>query len=378
MNLDLLAQRFDENFTKFGEVGASVSVFHQGKPLLDLAHGFRDRKRQTVWDSSTVVIIWSVTKALASTTLLLLCDRLRIPLDRKVRDFWPEYGTAGKEDTTIRQVLSHQSGQPALRNEQISILDHAAVAEQLAIQTPFWPPGSAHGYHARTYGFLIDEIVRRISGLPLSDVFEQEIRRPLQLDVWLGLPPELHGRVAPLQTPRQARESSLEDPLYEALEQKDSLARKAFTTPAGLPSPSTLNHPEIWRHGITSLGAVGTAHALAEFYAHCWLEPGFFRAESLSWASNGIVQGRDQVLTLPTAFSTGFMQDPRAQDGSKLRQLFGPNSTAFGQPGMGGSHAFADPETGLSFAYVMNQMELGVFPNRKSLRLVECLYGDSI
>jgi CubicO group peptidase (beta-lactamase class C family) len=379
MNRELLTQRFAENFERFGELGASVSVWRRGEPLLNLGQGVWDSSGSPRWTTKTPVLIWSATKALTSTCLLVLCDRLGLKLDRRVTDFWPEYSGGGKATTTLRHVLAHQSGQAALRDRSISVLDHTAVAAALAAQEPFWSPGDGHGYHARTYGFLVDELVRRLSGITLGQFFRREIRDPLELDLWIGLPPELADQVAPIHAPRKKRASSFEDPFYERLAQPDSLARAAFSTPTGLQSPSMLNAVLIrQQHELASFGAIGTAESLAKFYAIVWLEPGFLTANTWRLAQTTVGSGIDRVLNLPTAFSSGFMQDPVNGNGQKQREIMGPNQAAFGQPGAGGSHAFCDPAAELSFAYVMNQMEPGVFPNQKSLRLVECLYADGV
>ena len=378
MDLELLTQRFAENFERFGELGASVSVWRQGEPLLNLGQGVWDSRRSRPWTVKTPVLIWSATKALTSTCLLVLCDRLGLDLNRPVTEFWPEYAAAGKAATTLCHVLAHQSGQVALRDRSISVLDHAEVAAALAAQQPFWSAGDGHGYHARTYGFLVDELVRRLSGVTLGRFFAREIQEPLELDLWIGLPAQLANQVAPIQAARKARESSFEDPFYERLAEPDSLTRAAFSTPAGLPAPSMMNATAVRQHEIASFGGIGTAESLAKFYVAVWLQPGFLKANTWRLAQTTLSSGIDRVLNLPTAFSSGFMQDPVNAHGKKGRQIMGPNQSAFGHPGAGGSLAFCDPVDQLCFAYVMNQMEPGVFPNQKSLRLVECLYAHGL
>jgi CubicO group peptidase (beta-lactamase class C family) len=378
MNLELLTQRFAENFERFGELGASVSVWRQGEPILNLGQGIWGSPGSPPWTIKTPVLIWSATKALASTCLLVLCDRLGLNLDRQVTDFWPEYAAGGKAVTTLQHILAHQSGQAALRDRSVSVLDHAGVARALAAQEPFWSPGDGHGYHSRTYGFLVDELVRRLSGMTLGRFFAREIQEPIELDLWIGLPAEFADQVAPIHAARKERESSFEDPFYERLAQPDSLTRAAFSTPAGLPAASMMNATAIRQHENASFGGIGTAESLAKFYSAVWLQPGFLKPNTWRLAQNTLSSGIDRVLNLPTAFSSGFMQDPVNAAGKKQRRVMGPNQTAFGHPGAGGSLAFCDPVEQLCFAYVMNQMEAGVFPNQKSLRLVECLYADGL
>jgi CubicO group peptidase (beta-lactamase class C family) len=374
-----LIDLFEENFSKYGELGASVCIIQGGKQVLNIGDGFFDRTRTKRWTAETRVLIWSATKALASACLLHSCDQSGIALGRRVKEFWPEYSVNGKEDTTIGHILSHQAGQAALREPNINILEHKAVARALAAQEPFWRPGDGHGYHARTYGFLVDELVRRISsGTTVAEYFRQTFGKPLDLDLWIGIPSDLVNEVAPIQTPRQKRESSFEDPFYQALADPRSLTRQAFSTPAGPIAPSAFNAPEIRMHPLPSLGGIGTAESLARFYYDVFCEPGFLRAEMLSSLSKTIVSGPDQILQIPTAFGLGFMKDPISVGHQKQRKMFGPSETAFGQPGAGGSHAFVDPDRKTAFAYVMNQMEPGLLPNQKSLRLVNLLYADSV
>jgi CubicO group peptidase (beta-lactamase class C family) len=372
-----LIDRFEENFAKYGEVGASLCVIQEGETVLNIGDGFFDRTNSARWTTSTRVLIWSATKALTSACLLHCCDQSAIALNRRVTEFWPEYRANGKSDTTLSQILAHQAGQPAVRDPEIQILDHDAVVRALAAQAPFWTPGDSHGYHPRTYGFLVDELLRRISsGLTVAEYFRQIFGDPLGLDLWIGIPEHLVHEVAPIQAPRRSREPSFEDPFYEALADPNSLVRLAFSTPAGLLAPSALNEPEIRMHPLPSFGGIGTAESLARFYYHVLGEPGYLSSEMLSTVAATIFSGRDQILQIPTAFGLGFMKDPISGAHQKQREIFGPSKSAFGQPGAGGSHAFIDPERKLAFAYLMNQMETGLLPNRKSLRLIDRLYAD--
>jgi CubicO group peptidase (beta-lactamase class C family) len=379
VDLSKLIDLYDENFIKYGELGASVCIVQGGQSVLNVGRGFIDQTRTKQWTSETRVLIWSATKALASACLLHCCEHSGIALGRRVSDFWPEYAVNGKQNTTLSHILSHQAGQAALRQLGIGILDHEAVVEALAAQEPFWKPGDAHGYHARTYGFLVDEVVRRISsGLTVAEYFRQVFGAPLDLDLWIGLPAALVNDVAPIQAPRQKRESSFEDPFYQALEDKNSLTWQAFATPTGPIAPSAFNAPEIRMHPLPSLGGIGTAESLARFYYRVFCEPEFLSRDLLSALGQTLVSGHDRVLQIPTAFGLGFMKDPVSAEHRKLRKVFGPSLTAFGQPGAGGSHAFVDPDRKQAFAYVMNQMEQGVLPNHKSLRLVNQLYADGV
>ncbi len=373
MDLAGLSAAFAENFSGEEELGASVAIWNNGQEVLSLGRGFQNREKTIPWTSQSRVLIWSATKGLTSGCLLHACRQHRISITETVKRFWPEYARAGKDGTTLQQILSHQAGMPALRDSTIPVLDRSAVVGALAAQEPFWAPGKAHGYHARTFGFLVDELLRRITGgTGVSAYFRQIFGDPLNLDLWIGIPSALAGEVAPIYAPRHNRTSPEEAPFYAQYAQPHSLTRQAFSTPAGLEVPSLMNDPAIRQMALPSFGGIGTAESLCRFY-HALCEPDILEEPAL--CRGLVVTGIDRVLRISTGFSAGFMKDPVAAT-RKERKLFGPSLQAFGQPGAGGSHAFADPENRITFAYVMNQMEPGVLPNRKSLRLVEFLYAD--
>jgi CubicO group peptidase (beta-lactamase class C family) len=364
---------FEENFEKFGELGAAVSVWQNGKPVLDLYGGFRDARRETRWTSDTPVLVWSATKGIGSACVLHALQEHKIGLDRPVAECWPEFAQAGKERITLAQLLSHQAGLCAL-DRRVEVLDYDAVIRALETQKPLWPPGTAHGYHARTFGFLLDELVRRIAGKTLSECWREVFAEPLNLDFWIGLPEKENVRVATVYAAKSGKPPEPKQ-FYVDLVTPGTLARKTFTSPFGLNAVSTMNTPENRARAFVSFGGIGSASALAKFYSV--LANGgkldgrtFFSEETIAWMTTTLSEGIDRVFQIPTAFSAGFMKDSR----NAVRRLFGTSPSAFGHPGAGGSHAFADPENRISFAYVMNQMEQSLLPTEKSLRLVDAIY----
>jgi len=364
---------FRNNFERFGELGAAVSIWQDGKPIVDLHGGFCDARHEKAWEADTVVLVWSATKGIGSACVLHALQEHRINIDRRVTEFWPEFAHADKEKITLSQLLSHQAGLCAL-DARVDILDYSAVIRALEVQKPWWSPGTAHGYHARTFGFLLDELVRRIAGKTLSQYWREVFAQPLNLDLWIGLPEEENSRVATVYPAKSGRPPEPKQ-FYSDLTKPGTLARKTFTSPYGLNSVSGMNTPERRAQPIVSFGGIGSASALAKFYA--MLANGgqldgqtFFSEETVAWMTATLADGMDRVFQIPTAFSAGFMQDPR----NVARRMFGKPSGAFGHPGAGGVHAFADPENRLSFAYVMNQMEQSLLPNEKSLRLVDAIY----
>jgi len=388
---------FRENFEKYGGLGAAVSIWPNGKPMVDLHGGFRDARREKPWTPDTLVLIWSATKGLGSACVLHALQENQIDISQGVAEFWPEFAQAGKEKITFAQLLSHSAGLAAL-DRQVDILNYAAVIEAIEVQTPNWPPGTAHGYHARTFGFLLDEIVRRIAGKTLPEYWREKFAEPLGLDLWIGLPEKENARVAtmypakagtspePKSSQSNASAARTSD-FYVAVATPGTFARKVFTSPGGLNAVSAMNSPEIRAQPIVSFGGIGTANSLAKFY-ETLANGELFSPKTRSWMTATLTDGFDRVFQIPTAFSAGFMKDSAKAQGAAVSSppddergrtgdrpsLFGPSSSAFGHPGAGGSQAFADPENKIAFAYVMNQMEQSVLPNAKSLRLVDAIY----
>jgi CubicO group peptidase (beta-lactamase class C family) len=377
MSLERIADLFAENFTQFGELGASVCVWRDGAEVLSLAAGWKDRPQTQPWDAGTMVLVWSATKGPAAASVLHACQEHGIAPTTAVAEVWPEFAQAGKERVTIAELLSHRAGLPAISVEA-PVLEHATVAAALAEHAPEWPLGGGHGYHPRTFGFLADEVVRRVAGMPLEEYWRTHIAEPLGIEFWIGLPAE---RVNEPSSVFPAKVSPAKgDPFYTAFLTPGSLTSRAFSSPRGLHSVASMNTPEARMAGFPAFGGIGTARGLAKFYA-VLAEGGVlegrrvFESPTIDWMITTLTQSRDRVLLMETAFSAGFMRDPIDAYGRKTRTNFGPSLRAFGHPGAGGSFAFADPERRIAFAYTMNQMEPGVLPNAKSLRLIEALYA---
>src|SRR5438552_3430695 len=370
---DRIAPLFRENFETFGELGAAISIWQNGEPILDLHGGFRDSQRKQPWISATIVLVWSATKGIGSACMLHVLQENKIDLGRCVTDFWPEFAQNGKSEITIAQLVSHSAGLCAL-DRSADILDYDSVIRAIETQTPLWPPGTAHGYHARTFGFLIDELVRRIARQTLGEYWRRTFAEPLHLDLWVGLPERENHRVATIYAAKAGKPPEPTS-FYRDLTKPGTLVRRTFTSPRGLHAISAMNNPEIRAQPIVSFGGIGSASSLARSYS--MLANGgalegreFFSAKAMSWMTTTLTDGTDRVFQITTAFSAGFMKDSKRSK----RRIFGRSTIAFGHPGAGGSHAFGDPGNKIAFAYVMNQMEQSVLPNEKSLRLVDAIY----
>lgn len=379
-----LEAAFHRNFEERGELGASLSVWKDGVEIYSLHHGWRDPERSLAWEADTLAPVWSATKGPAALTVLMALEASGLTAHSRVDEVWPELRAARGTGLTFAQLLSHQSGLAAMSPENRShILSFSGVLAALEEQEPFWNPGDGHGYHPRTLGFLLDEVVRRLSGgTSLGEYWNTRLAAPLRIDFRIGnLSAPALDRLATMVPPKLQRPSDLEIPFYRALAQADSLPLAAFSSPNGMRALSDINKLEFLQAGLPALGGVGTARGLAKFYqilASGGVLDGvaMLPLRVVEMARTLQACGEDRTLMMPTSFTAGFMRDPLDATGEKRRTIFGPSPRAFGQPGAGGSHAFADPDNGLSFAYVMNQMEAGILPNRKSLDLVGQVYAS--
>jgi CubicO group peptidase (beta-lactamase class C family) len=370
-SLAAVEQVFERNFAEQGELGASVSVFWRGEEVLRLSRGHADREKSRAWNERTLVPVYSATKAPAAATLLLALARHGLDENTLVREVWPEFPL---ESATFAQLLSHQCGLAAL-DQTCSVWEHESVVAAIEAQQPAWLPGQGLGYHPRTFGALLDECVRRLTGMTLGAYWQKEIAGPMNWECWIGLPESQWSRVATL-VPGRAEKSDVEQGFYKEFMSAGTITRRAFLSPSGLHAVQEMNDPRAWSAGFPAMGGVATASALAQFYQAAMgciespITPAIQQA-----LQRKQVQGYDQVLLQPMAFTCGCQQDPVAADGKKIRQLYGPDLQAFGHPGAGGSHAFGDPASGLSFAYVMNQMALSVMPGIRSTAMVEALFS---
>ena len=357
---------FAENFDSRGEVGAAVCVYLDGRPVVDLWGGLADATDGRPWESDTVTLVYSSTKGVTSVLVNLLVERGVLDPDATVAQYWPEFAANGKEAITVRQVVSHQAGLPYVVGD--FTLDEALawdpVVRALADQAPIWAPGTQHGYHMRTFGWLVGELVRRATGRTLGTFWRDEIAEPLGLDFWIGLPAEIEPRVARLVPPK--------DDLGALLAQLggELLLTQVFSSHGGL-----FGYNEMWNtralHAceLPSSNGIGDARSLARMYASCIGEVDGVRTLQPATVAAATVEqacGKDAVLMIESCFGLGFM----------LGRSFGPANGpgAFGHAGAGGSLAFADPDTGIAFGYVMSDLRFDVKGDPRSEELVRAVY----
>ncbi|MFM9195441.1 MAG: serine hydrolase domain-containing protein, partial [Planctomycetia bacterium] len=320
--VDRLCREAEEMFRACAESpaggGAAVALWRHGQPLLSMQGGEAAAGRP--WTASTPCLIWSASKGLAAACALHALEERGISLTTPVAAVWPEFGAAGKERISFAEVFSHRAGLAAIDCKGLSITDHEAVAAALAEQPPNWPVDGSHGYGARTFGFLLDEIVRRVAGEPLAACWERVFRGPLGLDLWCGLPAD---RVESAATVIAPKSPPAPGPFSKAFADASSLTRRALSEPGGILTPAVMNTPALRAASLPSLGAIGTADALARFYSILADDRSPFLSEpTRASMSTTLSSGLDRVLLEPTSFGAGFM--------TNVHGLYGPSPTAFG------------------------------------------------
>jgi CubicO group peptidase (beta-lactamase class C family) len=366
---------FAENFQQRGELGAAVSIVIDGRPVVDLWGGHTDQAKTRPWKRDTLVNVYSTTKGFTATCAHRLIDQGKLDPDEPVATYWPEFAQAGKKELPVRYILSHRAGLPAIRKPlaEDAIYHWDTMVSALAEQEPWWQPGTRHGYHALTIGWLVGEVIQRIIGKGLGTYFRTEIAEPLGLDAHIGLDAKHDARVSDL-LPAGPPEPGQPDLFAEAEKDPEGPTAKAFLNPPLLTKPEVVN-TRAWRAAEIGAGnAHTTARSLARLYgalARGGEVDGYriVRPEALErfWAEQSY--GPDQVLMqLTTRFSMGFML-------SQPGMGFGPNIKAFGHPGAGGSLGFADPVKKIGFGYTMNQMANGLLIDARAYALFNAFYA---
>ncbi|MCF3129297.1 serine hydrolase domain-containing protein [Streptomyces olivochromogenes] len=366
-------EAFEENFRDRGELGAAVSVSVDGEPVVDLWGGWADAARTRPWERDTLVNVWSTTKGPVALCAHLLADRGLLDLDAPVADHWPEFAAAGKEKVLVRHLLSHRSGLSGLREPHSleELYDWELTTARLAATEPWWEPGTRTGYHALTYGFLVGEVVRRVSGLRPGAFLAREVTGPLGIDFTVGLPEEESGRAAEL----------VHAPAGRSSEQAAIFSQLTPTAIAALANPivgaAEANSPR-WRAAeIPAANGHGTARAVAALYGVLAGRGSHGGRRVLSpEAAERVREGQGSCRDL--VLGAGFENDTEIALGvwlSGSNGSYGPNPRAFGHDGFGGSCGLADPEAGVSLGYVMNRMGPRIADDPRKMALVDAVYG---
>ncbi|WP_433672233.1 serine hydrolase domain-containing protein [Nocardia sp. CA-136227] len=362
---------FEASFADGANAGAAVAVFVDGRPVVDLWGGLADTRAKRPWLRDTPVVTYSCTKGVTATAALLVAHERGVGLDDPVTDWWPGYGVGGKDSTTLADLLTHRAGLPVFERpvSTADAADQRAMAARLAEQHPVWKPGTEHGYHALTFGWLLGEFVRRHTGFTVGEY----VRRNFGDQLWIGAPPEIAEQAARVGAP-PAADQAWTDPapisaatvaeMARAFRDPQSLALRASTNPLG-----SYNNPEVLAGGWPSTGLVTTARALARFYAD--LAAGdLLPADVLADAVRERVRGRDAVLTLESAFGLGYMLP---SENMILPETARP--TAFGHPGAGGAIGLGDTANRLAIAFTPNLRRDWLSGDRRAYNLIDAAYG---
>ena len=365
---------FARNLEDVNESGAAVSVYHRGRKVVDLWGGEAGSPASDEWTEDTMVLVFSTTKGATAIAALMLADRGLLDLDAPVARYWPEFAAAGKERIPVSMILNHQVGLPVVDAPLTfeDVLAGEPVVRALAAQRPLWEPGSKHGYHGLTYGWLVGEIVRRVSGTSLGRFFASEVARPLGLDFWIGLPESEERRVAPVvDGPPSTDPATLK--LMASLSEPGSLFSRMGTMNGAIPFAEhsvagVYNMRRVHAAEIPAANGITTARSLARLYAATFDEVDgirLFGPKTLARALEVTSEGPDALLGVRLRFGLGF-----GRDGGDVH-LLGPDS--YGHGGAGGSFGFADPPSGIAFGYVMKQMGSALIIDPRAERLIEAV-----
>jgi len=374
-----LRRAFADNFTRRGDVGAAVCVYLDGKPVVDLWGGWADGARTRRWTADTIANVASTTKGLTSVVAHRLVERGVIDLDAPVARYWPEFAQAGKAAIPVRWLMCHRAGLPAIRRAMApdSLYDWDAFCAVLAAEEPWWIPGTRHGYHATTFGYLIGEVIRRATGRTVGKIAAEEVCGPLGADFFIGVPESADARAAEI-LPEPAVPASEASVLARVRADPDSLAGKVFSNPAR--DPAGMNSRR-WRAAeIPASNGHASARGVARLYAALSRggELDGVRVLEPATIENATVEhsfGKDAVLEATTRYGLGFGLRLPGPGGVGIQSTV-PNPRAFGHTGRGGSVGFADREARIGFGYVMNQYIAATAqsPERRWTVLAQALY----
>jgi CubicO group peptidase (beta-lactamase class C family) len=371
-----VADAFATNFEHHGELGAGFSLYVDGVQRVDLWGGVADKQTGAAWTDQTLQLVFSTTKGAAAICVAQLVQDGKLSYDDPVAQHWPEFAANGKGELTVGQMMSHQAGLIGI-DAPISLDEILAVTpavESLQAQTPLWEPGTAHGYHALTYGWLAGELVRRVDGRRIGQYFAEQVAAPLGLDFWIGLPESEEPRVSRLETSPPPTDPQLVA-MMEMFMGPGTNAFRALTLDGRIDGFSGDGNPFNTRavhatempagNGITNAGS------LARMYAATIGEVDGVRllnADTMQAARTERVNGPDLTLIVPTRIAAGFwLQNelsPMIQEGS------------FGHAGAGGSLGYANPELGIGYGYVMNQMGGGIAGDPRTIGLNDAVLAS--
>lgn len=363
---------FAENLASNGDVGAAVAVTIDGETVVDLWGGWADRARTRPWERDTLVTVYSTTKGLTAIAAHRLVEEGKLDLNKPAAHYWPEFAQAGKADVPVHMLLSHRAGLPTVDRKLPpgAIYDWEMMTNALAESTLFWEPGTRHGYHGLTYGWLVGELVRRVSGTTFGTFFRTELAMPLRLDAHIGIGPEHDHRIAEMIAPEVTPEVIERRAMIES-----RLDPKILAAQGNIQLEPDVHNSEGWKRSeIPAANGHSDARSLARVYGALSMNGEIdgvhvLSPEAIRDATAEQAAGPDAMLQWNTRFAQGFWL-------STIDAPMGPSSRNFGHPGSGGSVGFADPDRHIGFGYVMNRMKAGLLVGGTGQRLTEALYAS--
>jgi CubicO group peptidase (beta-lactamase class C family) len=366
---------FENNFAQGLEVGASFSAYHRGEKVVDIWGGVADPETGRAWDEHTMAVVFSTTKGVTAICAHKLAQEGALDIDAPVAKYWPEFAQNGKDDLPVSYLLSHRAGlawlDGALTPDEVWAWD--PVIAMLEAQVPAWKPGTEHGYHAVTYGYLVGEVIKRITGVSVGTYFRRELAEPLGLDFWIGLPASEESRVATRVgglTPDTAEMDPDARAFIDSIMGPETELGKALSMSGAL-SNDIFNTRDFHAAEVPAAGGIGEARAIAKLYAACVGTVDGIRVltpEQVKLATVQQTEGPNRVIMgLDLQFGLGFFVP------SSIVNVGGPNS--FGHFGAGGSVGWADPDAEFAFGYVMNKMGLGLAGDTRVQDLVGACYA---
>ena len=369
LKFEALRDAFAALFDEPQERGMALCVQVGGETVVDLWAGVADKEGQQAWHSDTILNLFSCTKTFTAVTALQLVGEGKLELDAPVARYWPEFGAAGKDKITLRHLLSHQAGLPALREmlPAEALYDWHAMTTALAAEQPWWPLGEGHGYAPITYGWLVGEVLRRVEGRGPGESIVARTAKPLGLDFHVGLADEEFDRVAIISRGKgNFGDAAAQRLLKTMMSEPAAMSTRAFTNPPSI--MTSTNKPEWRRMQQPAANGHGNARSLAGFYSGL-LDGQLLESELLAELTREHAVGEDKTLLTRTRFGLGCMLDqPEIANAT-----YGMGPRAFGHPGAGGSIGFADPERDVAFGFVTNNLGPFVLMDPRAQKLARLL-----
>jgi len=367
-------EAFAENFASRNEFGAAAAAYVDGKLVVDLWGGHVDAAGSRPWERDTIVNVYSITKSIAAICLHRLVDQGKVDVDAPVARYWPEFAQAGKADILVTQILNHRSGLSGIRETlpAETMYDWDRMVHGLEVQEPWWEPGTMHGYHTLTFGWLVGEVVRRVSGKSVGAFWRDEVAEPLGVDFILGLGERDDARVAEM-IPGPPLPPGAPDPLAEILANPEGMQAKSFMNPPW-DLTETINTIPWRRAEIPAVNGHTNGRALARIFGALARggELDGFRVLSPAVIDRAIREeshGPDAITVAVSRFGLGFAL-------SSTTYPMGGNPRTFGHAGVGGSITFADPDAKVAVGYVTNKIGASVGQDPRFTALADALYAS--